>query len=152
LVDGYTASAAEMIAGAIASYGRGSVVGTRTFGKGCVQEYFDDRVGAGVLRLTTMVFALPDGSPLQGVGLTPAIEIDMPRVRERESLLGSVPPWRGPDVRDRGRMGGARWTPHGGRVGPCKDRAVCAALERLGGGAVRRTASSTRGPLTRPAR
>lgn len=142
LVDGHTASAAEMIAGAIASYGRGTVIGSRTFGKGCVQEYFDDRAGAGVLRLTTMVFALPDGSPLQGVGLEPGLELELPRVRERESLLGSAPPWRGPDVRDRTRMGGARWSAHLNRVGPCADPAVCAALRRLGATTARRTASS----------
>jgi carboxyl-terminal processing protease len=154
LVDGYTASAAEMIAGAIQSYGRGVVVGTRTFGKGCIQEYFDDRVGVGVLRLTTMVFALPDGNPLQGVGLAPTLPLPLPRVREREALLGaSVPPWRGPDVRDRAQMGGARWPSHRGRVGPCKDRAVCRALERLGDDVVaRRTASVVRAPSTRPGR
>ena len=64
LVDGYTASAAEMIAGAIDSYGRGPLLGAHTFGKGCVQEYFDDHSGAGVLRLTTLLVALPDGSAL----------------------------------------------------------------------------------------
>ncbi len=47
LVDGYTASAAEMIAGALDSYGRGPLLGAHTFGKGCVQEYFDDHSGAG---------------------------------------------------------------------------------------------------------
>jgi carboxyl-terminal processing protease len=142
LVDGHTASAAEMIAGALASYGRGTVVGSRTFGKGCVQEYFDDRAGAGVLRLTTMVFALPDGSPLQGVGLSPGVELDLPRVREKESLLGFALPWRGPDVRDRARMGGARWPSHLNRVGPCRDRAICAALHALGETTGRRSASS----------
>jgi carboxyl-terminal processing protease len=127
------------------------VVGSRTFGKGCVQEYFDDRAGAGVLRLTTMVFALPDGSPLQGVGLSPEVELDLPRVREKESLLGFALPWRGPDVRDRARMGGARWPSHLNRVGPCRDRAICAALNALGATAGRRTASS-RSVLRRLAR
>jgi carboxyl-terminal processing protease len=153
LVDGYTASAAEMIAGGLASYGRGVVVGTRTFGKGCVQEYFDDRSGTGVLRLTTMVFALPDGQPLQGVGIVPSVTLPLPRVRERESLLdASAPPWRGPDVRDRRAMGGARWPSHNGRVGPCADPQICAALERRGADEVRRSASSVIGPVGRPAR
>jgi carboxyl-terminal processing protease len=100
LVDGYTASAAEMIAGAVASYRRGPVVGSRTFGKGCIQEYFDDRSGAGVLRLTTMVFALPDGSPIQGVGITPTVLLPLPAAPEREAALpGSFSAWTGPDVR-----------------------------------------------------
>src|SRR5690606_2164029 len=71
LVDGYTASAAEMIAGAFVAYGRGPVVGSRTFGKGCIQEYADDHTGRGVLRITSLLFALPDGSPVQGVGISP---------------------------------------------------------------------------------
>jgi carboxyl-terminal processing protease len=133
LVDGYTASAAEMIAGAIAAYDRGAVLGSRTFGKGCIQEYFDDRVGAGVLRLTTMLFALPDGSPLQGVGLDPAVHLAIPAVKERESLLeAAMPPWRGPDVRAPQSLRWASWGYHGGHVGPCRDRMLCAALRRLG--------------------
>jgi carboxyl-terminal processing protease len=135
LVDGYTASAAEMIAGAIAAYSRGVLLGTRTFGKGCIQEYFDDRVGAGVLRLTTMLFALPDGSPVQGVGLTPALHLPLPTTREREAgLESSLPPWRGPDVRAPVTNSFPIWSPHGGRVGPCADPTVCVALRRLGAG------------------
>ena len=58
-VDGTTASAAEMIAGALATYKRGpDGRHTSTFGKGCAQEYVDDDAHAGVLRLTTLVYAL----------------------------------------------------------------------------------------------
>jgi carboxyl-terminal processing protease len=133
IVDGYTASAAEMIAGALGAYARGIVLGSRTFGKGCIQEYFDDRAGTGVLRLTTMLFALPDGSPLQGVGLTPAIRLPMPATPEREATLdAALPPWRGPDVRPGQSPNFAVWSRHAGRVGPCRDQTVCAALRRLG--------------------
>jgi len=133
LVDGYTASAAEMIAGAIGSYQRGPVLGSRTFGKGCVQEYFDDRAGAGVLRLTTMLFSLPDGSPLQGVGLSPTMLMTLPAADERERTIpGALEPWKGPDVRRAAAMGGPDWPPHHGRVGPAEDAVVHAALERLG--------------------
>lgn len=159
LVDGYTASAAEMIAAALASYRRGPVLGTRTFGKGCIQEYFDDRSGAGVLRLTTMLFAQPDGSPLQQVGLEPTIALPWPAAAEREaSLAASMPPWSGPDVRDPAAVGGAPWPAHHGRVGPCRDRRVCEALRRLGpeaAGARRRkprlAARSTVEPARKPA-
>jgi carboxyl-terminal processing protease len=133
LVDGYTASAAEMIAGALDSYQRGSVVGARTFGKGCIQEYFDDRAGAGVLRLTTMLFALPDGAPLQHVGLVPDLLLHEAPADEREaSVSASLPAWRGPDVRDHAELGGPAWPPSHGHVGPCSDAAVCRALRRLG--------------------
>ena len=50
LVDADTASAAEMIAGALTAYHRGPSVGTLTFGKGCAQEYLDDDASAGVDR------------------------------------------------------------------------------------------------------
>jgi carboxyl-terminal processing protease len=145
LVDGGTASAAEMLAGAIQSYGRGRVVGSPTYGKGCAQEYFDDAVHAGVLRLTTLLYALPDGAPVQGVGLQPAIRIERrleskpagEGLREREADVPNAPPtWRGPDVRDRTRVSSpteSAWPRARGTVGPCRDEEVCRALEGLGG-------------------
>ncbi|MEB2310252.1 MAG: S41 family peptidase [Sorangiineae bacterium] len=137
LVDGYTASAAEMIAGALEAYDRGTVVGARTFGKGCIQEYFDDRPGVGVLRLTTMLYALPDGSPVQHVGVTPELPLPMPSTRDREATLpGTLASWRGPDIRDRAGIGGPAWPAHHGKVGPCEEPMLCAALRRLGAQAV----------------
>lgn len=140
LVDGSTASAAEMIAGALAAYRRGTSIGTTTFGKGCAQEYVDDDAHAGVLRLTTLVYALPDGSPVQRVGLAPQIRFpfapgDGDGAHERESTLAhSAPPWRGPDVRDRAAVKpeDVAWPQHGGAVGPCKEPDVCRALRQLG--------------------
>jgi len=118
-------------------------VGARTFGKGCVQEYFDDKADVGVLRLTTMLFSLPDGSPLQGVGLTPDLVLPFPVVSEREkSLPGALGPWKGPDVRARASMGGPEFPPHNGRVGPCPDPWMCTALNRLGPPSARRSAAN----------
>ena len=135
LVDGYTASAAEMIAGAIDSYGRGPLLGAHTFGKGCVQEYFDDHSGAGVLRLTTLLVALPDGTPLQHAGLEPEWSLGLPAVDEHESDLdGSPKGVSGPDIRNRAAMGSVPWPSAHGRVGPCEDPVVCRALARLGTG------------------
>jgi carboxyl-terminal processing protease len=136
LVDGETASAAEMIAGALAVYRRGASVGTPTYGKGCAQEYLDDDAHAGVLRLTTLLYALPDGAAVQRVGLTPTIELSLDPVEdsEREATLAHAPPsWRGPDVRERRLVGDAEaWPEHAGVVGPCKDPDVCKALRALG--------------------
>jgi carboxyl-terminal processing protease len=151
LVDGETASAAEMVAGAIAAYHRGPILGTVTFGKGCAQEYIDDDVHAGVLRLTTLVYALPDGAAVQRVGLTPTIRFPFSTLdpSDREAALPHSPPtWRGPDVRDRTILAHAEdgtwavaWPPHGGNVGPCKEAELCRALRLLG-------ASSAGSPLT----
>jgi carboxyl-terminal processing protease len=133
LVDADTASAAEMIAGALSSYRRGVVAGHRTYGKGCAQEYMDDDVRAGVLRLTTLVYALPDGSPVQRVGLQPALFLGARPPVEREATLAhTIPTWRGPDVRDLARIREVPWPAHRGRVGPCRDDSVCRTLHALG--------------------
>jgi carboxyl-terminal processing protease len=152
-VDGDTASAAEMIAGALASYRRGPSVGMRTFGKGCAQEYLDDDAHAGVLRLTTLLYALPDGTPVQRVGLAPTIRVSFGafEANDREAALPHAPPlWRGPDVRDRQILAHAEdgtwsvaWPAHGGSVGPCHDADVCRALRVMGAtpATARRTAA-----------
>jgi carboxyl-terminal processing protease len=154
LVDGDTASAGEMIAGALAAYRRGPTVGSPTFGKGCAQEYLDDDAHAGVLRLTTLIYALPDGTPVQRVGLLPTVRFPFgtPDPSDREAALPHAPPiWRGPDVRDRTVLAHAEdgtwtvaWPGNGGNVGPCKDADVCRALRLLGAAAptARRTAIS----------
>jgi carboxyl-terminal processing protease len=85
LVDGETASAAEMIAGALDRYRRAVLLGQTTYGKGCVQEYFQDDVGAGILRLTTRLYALPDGSPVQRRGLAPMVPLPMPPAVQHEA-------------------------------------------------------------------
>lgn len=147
LVDRSTASAAEMIAGALGAYRRGVVVGERTFGKGCAQEYIEDEADVGVLRLTTLVFALPDGSPLQRTGLLPSLLVPFPPSSEAEteaSLKGSPAAFRGPDVRDARRVAASdknAWPPPArAEIGPCKDADVCRGLRALGGAAARRAA------------
>lgn len=133
MVDGDTASAAEMIAGALASYGRAEVVGVRTFGKGCAQEYLDDEAGGGVLRLSTLVYALPDGRPVQRVGLQPTIRLDYGTRSQREDTLpNAMAPWRGPDIRRQSMIRSVAWPPHAGHVGPCRDENVCKALRAVG--------------------
>jgi carboxyl-terminal processing protease len=133
LVDGDSASAAEMIAGALASYRRGVVVGDKTYGKGCAQEYLDDEAHVGVLRLTTLLYCLPDGSPVQKVGIQPQIRLTLPGTNEKESMVTrALGPWRGPDVRDASRVREVPWGAHGGRVGPCKDETICRALRAVG--------------------
>lgn len=133
LVDGDSASAAEMIAGGLASYHRAVVVGDRTYGKGCAQEYLDDDAHTGVLRLTTLLFSLPDGSPVQKTGIVPNLLLSLPPATEHEAnMTRALGPWRGPDVRDPTRVRDVPWPTHGGRVGPCRDATTCRALRALG--------------------
>lgn len=77
LVDGYTASASEIVAGAVRDYGVGSLVGTRTFGKGSVQQLFPLPDGSGV-RLTVAKYYTPRGTSIDKVGLQPDAEVALP--------------------------------------------------------------------------
>jgi len=70
LVDGDTASAAEIVAGAIQDDHRGAVVGTKTFGKGVVQSLVPLPDGAA-LKVTTARYALPSGREIDRVGIAP---------------------------------------------------------------------------------
>lgn len=80
LVNRYSASASEIVAGAIQDYGRGLVIGETTFGKGTVQNLIDlDRMPAGEgkrygsVKLTVAQFFLPGGSSTQNKGVVPDI-------------------------------------------------------------------------------
>ena len=74
LVDGGTASAAEVVAGALQDRGRAVVAGSRTFGKGSVQEPYRLADGSS-LALTVARYALPSGRSVEGVGIEPDIEV-----------------------------------------------------------------------------
>lgn len=75
LIDGNSASAAEIFAGAIHDHHRGTIVGARSFGKGSVQGIFPlDCLGAG-LRLTTAKFYSPVGRPYSNAGVEPNIAV-----------------------------------------------------------------------------
>jgi carboxyl-terminal processing protease len=75
LIDGDSASASEIFAGAIKDSGRGKVVGTRSYGKGSVQGIFPlGKTGAGA-RLTTAKFYSPLGHAISNVGITPDIDV-----------------------------------------------------------------------------
>jgi carboxyl-terminal processing protease len=75
LVDQGTASAAEILAGALRDHGRAKLVGTKTYGKGTVQTFFDLEDGAG-LKLTTARFYTPKGNSLESKGLVPDQIVD----------------------------------------------------------------------------
>ncbi len=75
LIDGDSASASEIFAGAIRDHRRGTIVGQRSYGKGSVQGIFPlTAAGAGV-RLTTAKFYSPSGAAISKVGVSPDIEV-----------------------------------------------------------------------------
>ncbi|NLH49911.1 MAG: S41 family peptidase [Myxococcales bacterium] len=75
LVNNGSASASEIVAGALKDHQRGLVVGWQTFGKGSVQSIFELRNEAG-LRLTTAMYYTPSGESIQAHGITPHIRFD----------------------------------------------------------------------------
>ena len=87
LVDGGSASASEIVTGALRDRGRATVVGTHTFGKGLVQEV-ENLSNGGELKLTTAHYYLPDGETIiTGKGIKPQVQAkDDPKTDRDEAL------------------------------------------------------------------
>lgn len=77
LMNGYSASASEIFAGALQDYGAATIVGTQSYGKGIVQSVFylsDDYSG---IKLTSSRYFTPKGVCIHGVGITPDVEVEL---------------------------------------------------------------------------
>ena len=79
LINGGSASASEIVAGALQDHRRAVVVGTKSFGKGSVQTLVPLR-GDGAMRLTTARYYTPSGRSIQALGVAPDIVVNQPRV------------------------------------------------------------------------
>jgi carboxyl-terminal processing protease len=75
LINGGSASASEIVAGALQDHKRATIIGTRTFGKGSVQTIIPLGSGNGALRLTTARYYTPGGRSIQAKGISPDIEV-----------------------------------------------------------------------------
>ena len=85
LINGGSASAAEIVAGALQDNRRAVLLGTKSFGKGSVQTIFD-LPGATGMRLTTALYYTPSGKSIQAHGIVPDIEQKPLKTKEQEKL------------------------------------------------------------------
>ena len=85
LVNGYSASASEIMAGAIRDYHAGTLIGTKTFGKGVVQSSMELQDGSG-FKITTARYYTPAGECIHEVGIQPDIELELDK--EAVTLYG----------------------------------------------------------------
>lgn len=90
LVNGNSASASELLAGALQDHGVATVIGTQTFGKGIVQTYFKLAANGGWVKLTTDAYYTPNDVCIHGVGITPDFVVELPEAY-RDTALDSLP-------------------------------------------------------------
>lgn len=89
LINGNSASASEILAGALKDHNMGKLVGTKSFGKGLVQELKMLQDGSG-LKVTIARYFTPSGVCIQGKGISPDIEVDLP-AEYRDMPVSQVP-------------------------------------------------------------
>jgi carboxyl-terminal processing protease len=93
LINGGSASASEIVAGALQDHRRAIVVGTKSFGKGSVQTVMPLR-GSGAMRLTTARYYTPSGRSIQALGVSPDIVVEQPTRRPEEEEEETSPRFR----------------------------------------------------------
>ena len=86
LVNGNSASAAELFTGALQDYNWAKVVGTQTFGKGIVQSIFRLPDGSGI-KFTTEQYFTPNGRDINGVGIAPDVVVEIPENAYKDGLV-----------------------------------------------------------------
>jgi carboxyl-terminal processing protease len=130
LINGGSAAASEIVAGALQDNKRATMVGTRTFGKGSVQTIIPLGSDAGAIRLTTARYFTPSGRSIQARGIEPDVEVlqvapDQLKNNESPKSESALP----------GHLRGPGQEPSGSRSyvprGPKDDKALQRAIELL---------------------
>jgi carboxyl-terminal processing protease len=120
LINGGTASASEIVTGALQDHQRAIVMGTRSFGKGTVQTIIPLSEGNGAMRLTTAEYFTPSGRSIQRLGITPDIEVRQATLEYPESRR----------TIQESRLRGALKNPAHGETGAQDNDAATAAAEK----------------------
>jgi carboxyl-terminal processing protease len=132
LINGGSASASEIVAGALHDHKRATLIGTRSFGKGSVQTIIPLGTGNGALALTTARYFTPSGHSIQALGVSPDIEVlqDVP-----DDLKGRVDTKGEASMRGHLSAEGAEQTGSQAYVPPDEknDKALAAAFDFLRG-------------------
>jgi carboxyl-terminal processing protease len=132
LINGGSASASEIVAGALRDHKRATLIGTRTFGKGSVQTIIPLGSGNGALALTTARYFTPSGRSIQAQGIAPDLEVlqDVPdELKNRAELKGEAS-MRGHLAADGAEQAGSQaWVPPNEK----DDKALNAAFNLLRG-------------------
>ena len=128
LMNGGSASASEIVAGALQDHKRAIILGTRSFGKGSVQTIMQV-AGGGALRLTTALYFTPSGRSIQKEGIKPDIEVEQAKIENiqnkggfrEENLRRSItnPNAKGDDKKDEAKPEAAK--PEAAKPGDKKD-------------------------------
>jgi carboxyl-terminal processing protease len=114
LINGGSASASEIVAGALRDHKRATLIGTRTFGKGSVQTIIPLGSGNGALALTTARYFTPSGRSIQAQGIAPDVEVlqDVPDDMKGRAELKGEASMRGHLAADGAEQGGSQaWVP-----------------------------------------
>jgi len=93
LINGGSASASEIVAGALQDHGRAVVMGTKSFGKGSVQTIIPIS-GQGAIRLTTSLYYTPSGKSIQAKGIDPDILVEQAKLDTSGTPMASAAPQR----------------------------------------------------------